>query len=205
VAQLRPLWRKTFACDKFQLVSAVTELPQLRIELSGERPPAMPLPLWRKAVACDKLQLASAVTELPQRPSVTDTEFQCPTCHRLCRSRLGLQSHSRDKSKSKSNDNFYIAHISISRMLTAQGVYIQMYRGRPCRGFEPRSPVYQSAALTSRPNPRPSGKDTDASIIMHNTRIYNAHFSRYKIHSRCPALLESRDYHHCLNQNCLPL
>jgi transcription termination factor 2 len=26
---------------------------------------------------------------------VTDTEFQCPTCHRLCRSRLGLQSHSR--------------------------------------------------------------------------------------------------------------
>jgi hypothetical protein len=34
--------------------------------------------------------------------------------------------------KSKSNDNFYIAHISIPRMLTALGVYIQMYRDRSC-------------------------------------------------------------------------
>jgi hypothetical protein len=28
--------------------------------------------------------------------------------------------------------------------------------GRPCRGFVPRSPAYQSAALTTRSNPRPN-------------------------------------------------
>jgi hypothetical protein len=66
-----------------------------------------------------------------------------------------LQEKLKDQSKSKANDNFYIAHISIPRMLTALGVYIQMYRGHPCRGFEPRSPACQSAALTTRPNPRP--------------------------------------------------
>jgi hypothetical protein len=60
------------------------------------------------------------------------------------------------KIKIKLNDNFYIAHISIPRMLTALGVYIQMYRGRPCQRFEPGSPAYQSAALTTRPNPRPN-------------------------------------------------
>jgi hypothetical protein len=49
---------------------------------------------------------------------------------------------------------FYIAHMSIPRMLTALGVYIQMYRDRPCQGFEPRSPACQLSALTTRLNPR---------------------------------------------------
>jgi hypothetical protein len=35
-----------------------------------------------------------------------------------------------------------------------------MYRGRSCRGFEPGSPACQSAALTTRSNPRPRGRWT---------------------------------------------
>jgi hypothetical protein len=43
-------------------------------------------------------------------------------------------------------------HISIPRLLAALWVYIQMYRGRPCRGSN--LPAFQLAALTTRPNPR---------------------------------------------------
>jgi hypothetical protein len=37
-----------------------------------------------------------------------------------------------------------------------------MYRGRSCRGSEPGSPACQSAALTTRPNPRPSSRSSSS-------------------------------------------
>jgi hypothetical protein len=46
------------------------------------------------------------------------------------------------------NEYFCITNISIPRMLKAQRIHIQMYRGRPCRGFEPGSPQLPPTAAT---------------------------------------------------------
>jgi hypothetical protein len=67
-------------------------------------------------------------------------------------------------------------------MLFVLGVYIQMHRGRPYWGFEPRSPACQHSALTTRLNPqhnlngtleRRSRASTTAATFSHN-----AYFTR---------------------------
>jgi hypothetical protein len=54
----------------------------------------------------------------------------------------------------------YSAHIH-PKLLTAQGVCIQMYRGWPLPRIEPGSPACQPAALTTRPNSRHRGMIND--------------------------------------------